>query len=218
MWLCLASFVTHLSLLSALPSAAVSVLLPLYLFCPPYRFLRIYCCIAFLLLGASPTSLTEIFSECELTFSGSKSPGWKDDVSFHPSKPGGDGGDEAEQPEGPKGPEQGKRAVCRGKFWRNLNRDRGRFALFREERKETESEDGAEEGRVGGASSVTWVLHLQWDRWDAETLLLRPAGRGLRFEGTWGLCAYARVCLVHTLMERVVASFYQENEDLWLLP
>lgn len=173
-----------------------------------------------LLLMLLPTtllhSLIEAFRDCEVTFAGSKSPGWKDDVSFHPStasssssssrettppttsKPeiekgtppsdGGGGVDGGEGEEGapgsaqPAGDEGGaavaktsmpsapqrtetETVTCRGKFWRNQNLDSGQYTL--------EVENGG-----GGA-----VLTLNWERWNAEVLVLKKEGRNLCFEG-----------------------------------
>ncbi|CAM9935349.1 unnamed protein product [Ectocarpus sp. 4 AP-2014] len=159
-------------------------------------------------------SLIEVFRDCEVTFAGSKSPGWKDDVTFLPSssssassethpptsKPepagGGDGvlggGTEQGDP-GPAatGGEEGQVGIetptrrkkeaarqqqqqqqqrqqattCQGKFWRNQNRDSGRYTL--------------EVGEGGGGA----VLTLSWDRWDDEVVVLKDRRLGIRFEG-----------------------------------
>lgn len=124
--------------------------------------------------AVKPKSLAELFRNCEVTFAGSKSAGWKDDVSFHPSlslpmppEPGVASSAPAQQ--------QGAATACRGKFWRNQNRDRGQYTLV--------VDDGGEAAR----------LRLGWDRWDEEVLILKEKGRIVRFEGGVGSAGGARV-------------------------
>lgn len=115
-----------------------------------------------------------------MTFVGSKSPGWRDDVTFHASvaqprpqrEPNSDP-EEGESPEcdGTAGQSEPPVTV-RGSFWRNLNRDRGSYTL------KVKGEGG------GGKGGEVAVLDLSWDRWDNEVLLLKERGQsGLRFEG-----------------------------------
>ena len=131
--------------------------------------------------------MTELFNKCEVTFTGIKSPGWKDDVTFIPSDQAppsagtndpsrslcGDAveansrGDEAHHSEDESVETY---PVCRGSFWRNLNHDRGRFTF------------GVEDNG-GMAGTMTWVMRLYWDRWDTEVLYLQKGGGPMQFEG-----------------------------------
>lgn len=131
-------------------------------------------------------SLTKLFNECEVTFTGIKSPTWRDDLSFYPSHEGASPSSTEDQSLSPPGDEanlksqggvadQGGgyeriRPVCHGKFVRNFNRDSGRFTLSAEE---ADKEPGGE----------VWVLRLNWDRWDTEVVYLMEEGKLLRFEG-----------------------------------
>eukprot|EP00903_Cladosiphon_okamuranus_P009129 g8722.t1 len=149
----------------------------------PPRAADVQPCAALILWGEKPTisaeeraamSLSELFQDCEVTFAGSKSAGWKDDVSFHPSlspspspsTPDAGVTSSAPQQEQQQQQQQQQEATtCRGNFWRNQNRDRGKYTL--------EVEEGGEAAR----------LRLAWDRWDEEVLALKERkGGNLRFE------------------------------------
>eukprot|EP00752_Nemacystus_decipiens_P005224 g4742.t2 len=136
---------------------------------------------ALVLWGEKPTvsaeeiaamSLTELFRDCEVTFAGSKSAGWKDDVSFHPSlspsTPDPGVSSSSSTPTQQRQQERRKAVTCRGNFWRNQNRDRGKYTLVVEE-----------DGDGGQPSQV----RLDWDRWDEEILFLKEMeGKNIRFE------------------------------------
>lgn len=145
--------------------------------------------------------MPELFDTCELTFAGNKSPGWKDDVTFRASpaapEPAGRAVDrlaratsdaDAADEESAEGVVSGNDG-CAGEFWRNLNRDRGRYTLSRCEVGDIgeDGEDGTvreDDGDAGGGGAGTagggWILTLDWDRWDPE--ILRLTGR---FYETW---------------------------------
>lgn len=150
-------------------------------------FPRVFGChLTLPMLWGRVQSLTKLFNECEVTFTGIKSPNWRDDVSFYPSYEGAppsasedrslsSPGDEANlKSQGGVADRKGAgyermRPVCSGKFVRNFNRDSGRFTLSAEE-------DDQDSGDV-------WVLRLNWDRWDTEVVYLMEEGKLLRFEG-----------------------------------
>lgn len=105
-------------------------------------------------------SLTELFRDCKVTFSGRKSPRWNDDVTFHPPDHGAASSAPAQQQQRKQEKKQQEEAkTCRGRFWRNQNRDHGQYTLV---------EEGEEEG--GGEAAQ---LRLAWDRWDEEVLVLK---------------------------------------------
>lgn len=85
------------------------------------------------------------------------------------------GGQAKESVQAVRREEQPQGAVtCRGKYWRNQNRDSGHYTLVVED-------DG-----------TAAVLTLGWDRWDDEVLDLKETGRNLRFEGWW-VCLLTRM-------------------------
>ena len=133
-------------------------------------------------------SLKELFEHCEVTFAG-KCTAWRDDVSFHPPLAGArpppppsslKANPLEQQPEGGEKVGQLEPAVtARGRFWRNLNRDRGWYTLT----VEGEGEGGS---GGGGKAGETAVLDLNWDRWENQVLVLKERGvSGLWFEGGW---------------------------------